>query len=70
MNDQLTNDDWAHRFFDEAWRRLEHESKCDALGGVEYTRVYAEWLAAERPYNVWGFIEMRANDRPWSADGV
>jgi hypothetical protein len=56
----------ANRFFDEAWVRLSKEGKCDAAGTREYLRIREEWNQAGRPYNVWGFIEERANQPPHS----
>jgi hypothetical protein len=54
----------AERFFDAAWDRLSILGKCDDRGGQEYQRVKEEWLASQRPADIWAFILDRANIGP------
>jgi hypothetical protein len=54
------------KFFVAVWHQLSIEGACDALGSAEYARVFREWRAAGRPFNVYGFIKNRANVPPAS----
>ena len=51
--------------FAAAYRRLADESKCDAWGGMESRRVYAEWVTAGRPEDIDAFIYRQANLGPF-----
>jgi len=50
------------------WRALSARWKCDSIDGMEYRRVYAEWIKAGRPYPIRDFILRQAN-RPAVASG-
>ncbi len=50
--------------FWDAYARLEAEGACDSPGGMEYQRVYREWLDANCPGDVDTFIRQRANVGP------
>lgn len=52
------------RTFKKWWIALSHRGLCDAAGGAEYRRVYAEWLKAGRPKEIRAFIVDRANLGP------
>jgi len=54
--------------FNRVWKRLARVGQCDAWGGDEYRRVYAEWVAAGRPVTIAPFIRANAN-RPPSPKG-
>lgn len=47
--------------FEIIWRALAEYSLCDGWGGMEQTRVLAEWEAAERTVGIAEFIIARAN---------
>lgn len=47
--------------FNKIWDKLEEVGKCDGRGGMEYKRVYSEWLDKERPPDIESFIIERAN---------
>lgn len=51
----------GEEFFRSAWRWCARYGHCDAVGGSEYHRVYAEWQEAGRPASVCKFIKQRAN---------
>lgn len=51
--------------FQRAYQDLSGAGVCDAPGGVEYHRIWAEWHAADRPYPIEAFIRERANVGPW-----
>lgn len=52
------------RWFIRVWRAMEEDGQTDGLGGSEYRRVRAEWIAAGRPADVREFIRRRANVGP------
>jgi hypothetical protein len=55
---------WLDRWwpdFDRIWFALSERGACDAMGGMEYRRVHAEWVAAGQPVQVVDFIVRRAN---------
>jgi len=47
--------------FHRAWLKLSEEGQCDSPGGMEFKRVYAEWVAAHSPMPIEDFIVERAN---------
>ena len=47
--------------FWDAYERMSAKSHCDAAGGMEYQRVFAEWKEAGRPTGLEVFIHIRAN---------
>lgn len=62
----MTEEERAERWhpnyqFLRQWVLMEHEGKCDAFGGAEFTRVLSEWEREGRPAAVKEFIELRAN---------
>ena len=50
--------------FDCVWDRLSEKGACDTRGGMEYRRVWDEYLEAECPDEVETFIRRRANIGP------
>lgn len=55
---------WIPSRFDLTWRGLSQLGHCDAAGGAEYLRVFAEWNMLGRPTHVAAFIRATANKRP------
>ena len=56
--------------FDREYHRLSNLGACDAVFGVEHTRVKSEWTAAGKPEDIEAFIRRRANSGPDGADAV
>ena len=54
----------ADESFEACWEMLAADGVCDGLGGEEYKRVRAEWVAARWPRPIYEFIEARANVGP------
>ena len=50
--------------FDCAWETLAQESKCDALGGMEYTRIRKMWVDRGSLLACLMFIMREANRPP------
>lgn len=49
------------RLFRAKYAQLSRIGVCDTPGGVEYLRVYLEWVKAGRPAEIANFIRHRAN---------
>ena len=56
--------DFDTMIFDSFWIPLSREGKCDGWGGMEYQRVYSEWIAEGKPPFVEDFIILHANGYP------
>ena len=50
-------------WFDAVWVALEALGYCDALGGMQYMRIYREWVA-QHIKSIEAFILINANELP------
>lgn len=60
----MLNHDTDEARFYTTYERLAAKGTCDSAGGMEYRRVFTEWVEAGCPDNVEHFIYCRANVGP------